>query len=65
MKIHVNGEPMEVSCTTLADLLTELDYTVGIVATAVDGVFVAKAQRQETWLKEGMGIEIVAPMQGG
>jgi len=35
------------------------------VSTAVNGEFIAAAQRARTVLAEGDRIEVVAPMQGG
>lgn len=65
MKIVVNGNAREVVALTLDQVLSELDYRESIVATAVNGEFVARTSRSTTRSLEGDRIEIVAPMQGG
>jgi sulfur carrier protein len=65
MKITVNGVGCEVHSTLLAKALEELDYGSAVIATALNGRFVATAARPSTPLTEGDEIEIVAPMQGG
>jgi sulfur carrier protein len=65
MTLLLNGEPRTVSATTLAEALRELGYDGKIVATAVNGSFVAARLRAGVALREGDRIEIVAPMQGG
>ena len=61
----VNGIAAVSSATTLADLIVELGYGDGRVATARNGDFVAARLRGETLLADGDRIEIVAPRQGG
>jgi sulfur carrier protein len=65
MTLLLNGEPQEVSSRTLAEALAELGYAGKVVATAVNGDFVAARQREAVTLTEGDRIEVVAPMQGG
>ena len=65
MKILINDELTETDCANLAALLEHLNYSENTVATAVDGAFVPRQQRQALSLIEGMKVEIVAPMQGG
>jgi sulfur carrier protein len=65
MNILINGEKITTNSTTLADLLLELNYPNDTVATAVNGDFIAKADRETTPLAENSTIDIVAPMQGG
>jgi sulfur carrier protein len=64
-KLLVNGEPREVAAGNLAEALQALDYADAIVATAVNGEFVAARKREAAALNEGDRIEIVAPRQGG
>jgi sulfur carrier protein len=45
--------------------LAELGFVDAVVATAVNGQFVAANERDTVALKEGDKVEIVAPMQGG
>ncbi len=49
----------------LAELLNELGYAGAIVATAVNGQFVAQTNRQQLVIKTGDQVEVLAPMQGG
>ncbi len=65
MRICVNGQWHEVNAGALAGALHELGYGEAIVATAVNGRFVAADARDGIALGEGDKIEIVAPMQGG
>ncbi len=65
MTITVNGEPREITATTLKALVEELDLTDAAVATALNGAFVFAAGREATLLTAGDEVEIVAPMQGG
>jgi sulfur carrier protein len=65
MRIEVNGEPRETAARSLADAVAELGLAGALVATALNGDFVPRAERAATPLKHGDRIEIVAPMQGG
>lgn len=65
MNIIVNAQPHEVRGQTLADILPELGYESPALATAVNGSFVPRSAREDTALKNGDRIEILAPMQGG
>lgn len=65
MKLQVNGKALEITSTTLADLLRELDYEGVTVATALNQAFVRKAERGGTVLKDGDAVEILVPRQGG
>jgi sulfur carrier protein len=65
MQIRVNGKAHEVSATTLAALLAELDYQDKLVATAVNQSFVRAVDRLTTPLNPGDAVEILVPRQGG
>ena len=65
MTLLLNGQPQEVAAATLAEALAELGYAGKVVATAVNGDFVAVRRREAVRLAEGDRIEILAPMQGG
>lgn len=65
MNIFLNGSEHEVKHVNLCAVLQELGYVNKAIATAVNGRFVPHAQRDETQLREGDRLEIVAPMQGG
>ncbi|WP_333683702.1 sulfur carrier protein ThiS [Pontibaca methylaminivorans] len=64
MKITLNGEARRTSAATLADLLAECGFD-GRIATARNGDFVPRTQRDATPIHDGDRIEVVAPMQGG
>jgi sulfur carrier protein len=64
-RILVNGAPTATRSTTLAELLVELGYGAGEVATALNGAFVPRAARAGTPLATQDAVEIVAPRQGG
>jgi sulfur carrier protein len=65
MRIEVNGETREVTAKTVAAALTELSLAKARVATALNGTFVPKAAREDTRLRAGDRLEVLAPMQGG
>lgn len=65
ISISLNGETTQVVPQTLAALLEILGYEAASVATAVDQNFVAKTQREQLQLSDGMKVDIVSPMQGG
>jgi len=66
MIVRVNDEPVALDGpVTLTELLAHLGYGEALVAVAVDGVFVPRAQHARTMLADGARIEIVAPMAGG
>ncbi|TDQ67148.1 sulfur carrier protein [Maritalea mobilis] len=65
MRILVNGEATEIQASNIAAVLDELLYEGEALATALNGQFVAREQRQETALQAGDQLEILAPMQGG
>lgn len=64
-RISVNGQGVASGATNLAELLSELGYAGRRVATAVNGCFVAEANRTSTCISPGDKIEILAPRQGG
>lgn len=65
MKLTINGESRNVSSSTLAALLAELDYQGNWLATALNGEVVPTARRATCSLEEGDRIEILSPMKGG
>ncbi|MCT7377197.1 sulfur carrier protein ThiS [Chelativorans salis] len=65
MKLIINGEALEASAATLAELLAELDYEGAWLATAVNGELVRAEERQDCRLCDEDRIEILSPMQGG
>ncbi len=65
MKIRVNGEAREVQAVNLDHALLELGYTDALVATALNGDFVARGRRPQVELADGDRLEILAPMEGG
>lgn len=65
MRILVNGAWHESAAEELASVLAQLGYGDAVVATAVNGEFVAAAARASTPISDGDRIEVLAPMQGG
>jgi len=65
MRIIVNGAWRETEDAELSAVLEELGYGEAVVATAVNGEFVALGVRPRTRLAEGDRVEVLAPMQGG
>ena len=65
MRILVNGSWRETASEELATMLAELGYGNAVVATAINGEFVAAAVRAQTPIAEGDRVEVLAPMQGG
>jgi sulfur carrier protein len=65
MKIILNGEAREVHAMSLSAALDELGFGGAVVATALNGEFVAAAARAATSLSEDDALEVLAPMQGG
>ncbi|MEM6905522.1 MAG: sulfur carrier protein ThiS [Pseudomonadota bacterium] len=65
MRIELNGAAAEVTETRLDLALSELGYGGALVATALNGEFVAAGARAETSLTAGDRLEVVAPLRGG
>lgn len=65
MQIHVNGEARDVTATTLAALVAEMDVGDAPVATALNQAFVRGTDRAATPLHAGDHVEILVPRQGG
>ena len=65
MKIQLNGASHDTEQNDLAALVAALDHEADKVATAVDGLFVARTARAQTPLSEGCAVEVLAPMEGG
>ena len=65
MKILVNGVWRDTDASDLASALQELGYGDLVVATALNGEFVAASSRPGARLTEGDRVEVLAPMQGG
>jgi sulfur carrier protein len=65
MRLIVNGEDHHVEAATLADVLRQLDYEGGWLATAVNGELVHREDRSAHVVREGDRIEVLTPLQGG
>ncbi|WP_367181355.1 sulfur carrier protein ThiS [uncultured Roseovarius sp.] len=61
----MNAKPFEVAHEKLDEVLRELGVTSPSIATAINGTFVARSQRNAVVLKEGDRLEVLSPMQGG
>lgn len=65
MQITVNDKPHDISSQTLGAALVELGFEHPAIATALNGTFVPKSDRDITTLTAGDRLEVLAPMQGG
>ncbi|WP_315762789.1 MULTISPECIES: sulfur carrier protein ThiS [unclassified Bradyrhizobium] len=65
MRVTVNGEARDISSTSVAALLAELDYEGTHFAIALNYDVVPKSRWAETPVKAGDEIEIITPRQGG
>lgn len=65
MKIFVNATLQSISHPILGKALQELGFTSPAIATALNGVFVAVAERETAELHENDRLEVLSPMQGG
>ncbi|MGU3398979.1 sulfur carrier protein ThiS [Brucellaceae bacterium D45D] len=65
MTIILNGEKVETAAANLAALIAEIELDEAVVATALNGEFVASDEREATPISDGDRIEVLAPMQGG
>ena len=65
IRIHVNGEAVETSAATLAELVAAQGFAETAVATALNGDFVPRQARAKARLAADDTVEIVAPRQGG
>jgi sulfur carrier protein len=65
MKILVNGAWRDTAASDLASALKDLGYGDSVVATALNGEFVATGLRPSARLTDGDRLEVLAPMQGG
>jgi sulfur carrier protein len=65
VQIVINGEPTKTGAQTLGELCAALGFAGAKVATAVNGNFVAKGNRDRLALAENDSVEIITPRQGG
>jgi sulfur carrier protein len=65
LQILLNGERFATDARNLDELCAKLGFAEAKIATAVNGSFVAAAERGTTQLTDSDEIEIVAPRQGG
>jgi sulfur carrier protein len=66
IKVSVNGEIKELeSGLNVTQMIEALEYKVKGFAVAINTTFVPIAKYQETTIKEGDKIDILAPVQGG
>ncbi len=65
-RITINGEARSVEETTsLADLVASLGQPPQALATAVNGEFVPRAQRDSVTLRDGDAVFTFQPITGG
>jgi sulfur carrier protein len=65
LQILLNGERFATEASNLDELCVKLGFAEAKIATAINGSFVAVAERGTTQLAEADEVEIVAPRQGG
>ncbi|WP_315738568.1 MULTISPECIES: sulfur carrier protein ThiS [unclassified Bradyrhizobium] len=65
MRVTVNGEARDIAASSVAALLSELDYEGTHFAIALNYDVVPRSRWAETQLKTGDEIEIITPRQGG
>jgi sulfur carrier protein len=66
IKVSVNGEVKELeNGLNVSEMIEALEYKVKGFAVAVNTTFVPIAKYNETIIKEGDTIDILAPVQGG
>ncbi|CDW95440.1 MULTISPECIES: sulfur carrier protein ThiS [unclassified Thiomonas] len=66
LSLQINGEPVQTSSATLADLLTERGYdATQALACAVNRHFVPRTLWAQQILQPGDAIEVVSPVVGG
>ena len=63
--VFINGQAQQTLSQNLQQLLTEMQFDIAAIATAIDGNFVPKSQYLSTEIVHGQKIEVLAPMQGG
>jgi len=64
--IQLDGRPHDVpDVCTLAALVDALGLAPNSIATAVDGAFVPRSQRDEITLREGASVLLFQPIVGG
>jgi sulfur carrier protein len=66
IQVSVNGEVKELeNGLNITEMIEALEYKVKGFAVAVNTTFVPIAKYDETMIKEGDKIDILAPVQGG
>lgn len=66
IKVSVNGEVKELeNSLNITEMIEALKYKIKGFAVAVNTTFVPIAKYNETIIKEGDTIDILAPVQGG
>ena len=64
--IRLDGQPHALPAqTTLATLVAQLGHTANAVSTAVNGQFVARAERTGRMLEQGDQVLLFQPIVGG
>ncbi|WP_377888512.1 sulfur carrier protein ThiS [Alkalihalobacillus sp. R86527] len=65
MKLHINGETYNLDVTTMEDVIEHFQLQSGLVATEVDGTIIDRSKWSETYLNDGVKIELVQFVGGG
>lgn len=65
MNIYLNGQPTEISYSTLAELIQHLNLEGKRFAVEIDEQIVSKSKLNQTILYENAKIEIIQAVGGG
>ena len=65
MQIFLNGEPINTSCTTLQELIQQLDLEGKRFAVEMNEMIISKSKLATTTLTESARIEIIHAVGGG
>lgn len=65
MRIHVNGDSVDVSSYLLSNILESLGYQCKKIVVAVNQEFVARESWSEFHISEGDHLDVLSPIEGG
>jgi sulfur carrier protein len=66
LRMTVNGQPLAMPAnSTLADLLTQLGHAPESIATALNGEFIPRVQRDQQTLRSGDKVTCFQAITGG
>lgn len=65
MNIYLNGQPTEISYSTLAELIQHLNLESKRFAVEIDEQIISKSKLNQTILYENAKVEIIQAVGGG